>query len=177
MFSAWGVQQSDQWIVTSCVSFVTTVFGLMTYDLSDERQWTMAGNYFEVTLLHAPSNVIGIGFAAPDSFPVIGQMPGWIEHSYGYHGDDGCRFTAGKSTESWPTWREGDIVGCGINFMEKSVFYTLNGALLGTAFEDIQDQKLSPVIGFHGTGIVVKINMGQEKFTFNDSDIVVHTAK
>jgi hypothetical protein len=35
---------------------------------------------------------VGIGLADLETFETSDYMPGWIQRSYGYHGDDGRKF-------------------------------------------------------------------------------------
>ncbi len=59
-------------------------------------------------------------------------MPGWTPGSWGYHGDDGRKFSDFEASELYgPTYGAGDVVGCGIDFMTKSAFFTKNGEKLG----------------------------------------------
>ena len=53
----------------------------------------------------------------------------------GYHGDDGNAFCgSGQGQIYGPTFTTGDVIGCGLNLIEGSCFYTKNGHNLGTAF-------------------------------------------
>lgn len=75
-----------------------------------------SGNYYEVTVMNpGDKTTIGVGLADPDVFPATKQMPGWVDHSYGYHGDDGRKFGRGKTESIWPTWVDGDVIGCGFD--------------------------------------------------------------
>lgn len=100
---------------------------------------TLRGHsYFEVTV-HLPSDdsgIIGVGFSSNTYFSIEGdQMIGWIPGSYGYHSDDGTIHGVGELEVNWPTFKAGDIVGCGINYDTSKIFYTLNGRMLGEAFD------------------------------------------
>ena len=65
----------------------------------------------------------------------INRLPGWDKGSYGYHGDDGNAFCgSGQGQIYGPTFTTGDVIGCGLNLIEGSCFYTKNGHNLGTAF-------------------------------------------
>lgn len=84
---------------------------------------TNSGNYFEVTVMNpGEKTTIGIGLADPDAFPATKQMPGWVDHSYGYHGDDGRKFGRGKTESIWPTWVDGDVIGCGFDAIRGSIW-------------------------------------------------------
>ena len=120
------------------------------------------------------------------------RLPGWDKMSYGYHGDDGNAFcgsgtgqvVSSKSTKKnsskqfcfhdlknvrfqyGPTFTTGDVIGCGLNLLEGSCFYTKNGHHLGTAFTDMPSQ-LYPTVGLQTPGEVVDANFGQEPFLFD----------
>ena len=75
---------------------------------------------------------VSIGLAT-SSFPLLGKQPGWDRHSYGFHGDDGAVFhNAGEGSKRFgPSFGVGDVVGCGLDYRDGSVFYTKNGRFLG----------------------------------------------
>eukprot|EP00471_Norrisiella_sphaerica_P002822 CAMPEP_0184477920 /NCGR_PEP_ID=MMETSP0113_2-20130426/56_1 /TAXON_ID=91329 /ORGANISM="Norrisiella sphaerica, Strain BC52" /LENGTH=591 /DNA_ID=CAMNT_0026855527 /DNA_START=531 /DNA_END=2306 /DNA_ORIENTATION=+ len=107
--------------------------------------------YFEVNIeKHIPSSngdCIAIGVARK-GFPLTGKQPGWDENSFGYHGDDGNIFhSSGVGDMYGSSFGPGDIVGCGINYFNKSIFFTKNGAFLGTAFSNIPPGSYYPVVG------------------------------
>jgi Ran-binding protein 9/10 len=65
----------------------------------------------------------------------LNRLPGWDKGSYGYHGDDGHSFCSSGSGYAYgPTFTTGDYVGCCVNFLENSCFYTRNGYNLGKYF-------------------------------------------
>ena len=69
---------------------------------------------------------------------------GWEKDSYGYHADDGHSFCASAAGEAYgPTFTTGDIIGCGLNLIDKTCFYTKNGVNLGIAFRDLIVSELS----------------------------------
>ena len=56
----------------------------------------------------------------------------WHHNAYGYHGDDGRKFHTSCSGEAYgPPFTTGDVIGCGINFLKGTAFYTKNGHNLG----------------------------------------------
>jgi hypothetical protein len=58
---------------------------------------------------------------------------GWEPNTFGYHGDDGKKFrsSSSKGHSYGPPFTTGDTIGCGINFFNKTAFYTKNGICLG----------------------------------------------
>lgn len=83
-----------------------------------------SGNYFEVTVMNpGEKTTIGIGLADPGVFPVTKQMPGWVDRSYGYHGDDGRKFGRAKTESIWPTWTDGDVIGCGFDPVRGAIWW------------------------------------------------------
>uniref|UniRef100_A0A8C6BHL1 RAN binding protein 9 n=1 Tax=Monodon monoceros TaxID=40151 RepID=A0A8C6BHL1_MONMO len=75
---------------------------------------------------------------------------GWDKHSYGYHGDDGHSFcSSGTGQPYGPTFTTGDVIGCCVNLINNTCFYTKNG---------------------HSLGEVVDANFGQHPFVFDIED-------
>jgi len=58
-------------------------------------------------------------------------MPGWRDRSWAYHGNDGKKFELGTGAAYGPTYSTGDVVGCGLEFLTGSMFFTKNGENLG----------------------------------------------
>ena len=78
-------------------------------------------------------------------------MPGWDTArapTYGYHGDDGgvflYQFDASDATIHAPRYTTNDTVGAGIDFTKGSVFFTLNGELLGASLQSPHPFPLLP---------------------------------
>jgi hypothetical protein len=58
-------------------------------------------------------------------------MPGWDPETWGYHGDDGHKFSNSGMGDSYSeTYGIGDTVGCGVD-NERRIFFTKNGKHLG----------------------------------------------
>mmetsp|Transcript_14990 Transcript_14990/g.42350 ORF Transcript_14990/g.42350 Transcript_14990/m.42350 type:complete len:641 (+) Transcript_14990:518-2440(+) len=117
------------------------------------------------------SDCVAVGVAT-ESFPLYSRMPGWDRMSFGYHGDDGGIFHASGNMLSkfGPSFGAGDTVGCGIDYVAQSIFYTLNGEFLGHAWKhldwELLQNKLYPVVGVD-TNNPLWINFGQSKFQFD----------
>eukprot|EP00983_Pelagomonas_calceolata_P131774 1161809-Pelagomonas_calceolata.AAC.4 len=49
----------------------------------------------------------------------------WEANSYGYHGDDGQKYSSsGKGEEYGPMFGTGDVIGAGIHLSRKEIFFT-----------------------------------------------------
>ncbi|KAG2070698.1 SPRY-domain-containing protein [Suillus decipiens] len=103
------------------------------------------------------------------------RLPGWEKNSWGYHGDDGSSFAAEKTgTPYGPQFGAGDVIGCGIDFSQNRAFYTKNGALLGSVFDNIgKDCDIYPAVGLCHPGESVRANFGQDPFKFDIEDHVL----
>ena len=61
---------------------------------------------------------------------------GWENGSWGYHGNNGDIFCHSRSGKPYgPLFTTGDIVGCCLNFINNTVFYTKNGVHLGNYYD------------------------------------------
>ena len=114
------------------------------------------------------SDCVAIGLSTA-TFHTSSKMPGWDRYSYGYHGDDGGIFHAGgvMVRRYGPTFGVGDTVGCGINYANQGIFFTLNGKFLGYGWTgiDLTDQ-LYPTIGID-TRNPIELNFGSKPFVYD----------
>uniref|UniRef100_A0A674N827 RAN binding protein 9 n=1 Tax=Takifugu rubripes TaxID=31033 RepID=A0A674N827_TAKRU len=121
--------------------------------------------YFEVKIISkGRDGYMGIGLSAQGVN--MNRLPGWDKHSYGYHGDDGHSFcSSGTGQPYGPTFTTGDVIGCCVNLINNTCFYTKNGHSLG------EDQpNLYPTVGLQTPGEVVDANFGQHPFVFDIED-------
>jgi hypothetical protein len=98
--------------------------------------------YYEVHLLQVSTeDTVSVGIALPGAFlsveldgSILGQIPNSVGlHSSGRVFHRGDPLTSTTSSKFTRPLRTGDVVGCGLDFVSKQVFYTLNGNLLGIA--------------------------------------------
>lgn len=101
----------------------------------------------------------------------LNKFPGSENNSFGYQ-SDGCVYHGSPtlSTKFGPRFNENDIIGCGVDFLSQSLFFTRNGIFLGKAFEGKvpvgAGTRLFPTIGLQGRGVRVTTNFGQHPFYF-----------
>ena len=111
---------------------------------------------------------MGIGLSAQGVN--MNRLPGWDKLSYGYHGDDGHSFCSSGSGQPYgPTFTTNDVIGCGVNLIDNTCFYTKNGHNLGTAFTDLPSN-LYPTVGLQTPGEIVDTNFGQSPFVYDIED-------
>jgi len=125
--------------------------------------------YFEVKIVSkGRDGYMGIGLSAQGVN--MNRLPGWDKHSYGYHGDDGHSFCSSGSGQPYgPTFTTNDVIGCGVNLIDNTCFYTKNGHNLGTAFADLPSH-LYPTVGLQTPGEIVDTNFGQSPFVYDVED-------
>ncbi|KAK6490694.1 ran-binding protein 9-like [Huso huso] len=125
--------------------------------------------YFEVKIVSkGRDGYMGIGLSAQGVN--MNRLPGWDKQSYGYHGDDGHSFcSSGTGQPYGPTFTTGDVIGCCVNLINNTCFYTKNGHSLGIAFTDLPPN-LYPTVGLQTPGEVVDANFGQHPFVFDIED-------
>ncbi|KAF2234106.1 SPRY-domain-containing protein [Viridothelium virens] len=127
------------------------------------------GIYYYETTIHSRGKeaLIGIGFSARKV--ILNKLPGWEEHSWAYHSDDGYIFRCTPSGRDYgPRFANGDVIGCGVNFRTGSAFFTKNGVNLGTAFNDIgRDKPYYPSVGMKKAGDYLQVNFGDKPFVFD----------
>ncbi len=108
---------------------------------------------------------MGIGLSKADV--QLCRLPGWDKNSYGYHGDDGHSFCCSGTGQNYgPTFTTGDVIGCCLNLIDNTCFYTKNGYNLGIAFRDLPSD-LYPTIGLQTPSESVEANFGQYPFEFD----------
>lgn len=124
-----------------------------------------AADYSDDETVAVP-DCIAVGLASKQ-FPAHIALPGWDQHSYGFHSDDGAIFH-GKGQKVAPYGRVfgvGDTVGCGIHYPTRSIFFTLNGKYLGVAFEGVVGE-LYPTVGVDAR-VSIDFNFGLQPFEFS----------
>lgn len=130
------------------------------------------GNFNDIMHHHQQRHdCVAIGLSTL-SFNPRSKMPGWDEHSFGYHGDDGGIFHGyGDMLRRYgPSFGPGDTVGCGLEYSTRRIFFVKNGEFLGWAFQKIDkemvERGLYPTVGVD-TDCPIHVNFGQVPFKFD----------
>ncbi|KAL6702933.1 hypothetical protein ACN47E_000775 [Coniothyrium glycines] len=101
--------------------------------------------------------IVAVGFCTIGG-PAI-RFPGWppsqaapSAQSWGYHGDDGVLFdssvaTSGPVASELP-YRVGDTIGCGVDLITQTIWYTRNGMKLESGFKNVRG-RLFPLLGLN----------------------------
>lgn len=94
------------------------------------------------------------------------QFPGYNNpgaRTWAWHGDDGSTGANSYNPKQYGggPYEVGSVIGCGVDFVEKTIFYTKNGEKLPTIFEDVAG-RLFPVVGIMGK-VVLRANFGTDK--------------
>lgn len=122
--------------------------------------------YYEVKIISkGRDGYMGIGLSKSEV--QLCRLPGWDKYSYGYHGDDGHSFCCSGTGQNYgPTFTTGDVIGCCLNLIDNTCFYTKNGYNLGIAFRDLPGD-LYPTVGLQTPSESVEANFGQYPFEFD----------
>lgn len=135
--------------------------------------------YYEVDIAVCSRDLLlSIGFCTDQAD--LKRLPGLEQHSWGYHSDDGKAGACQKPGSDYgPVFGRNDIIGCGIDFTTRSIFYTKNGIHLGVAFHDLElvdsktkeQRKFYPSLGFKPS-IGLRTNFGADEFLYNINQYV-----
>ena len=106
---------------------------------------------------------------------------GWQPNSYGYSGEPGdflsisldrssmnAKSLSGKmrARARGPPFRSGSVVGCGVDFASRELFFTINGECLGQAFFNLDVLDCYPCVsvvdGGGGSGVGGPLSMLNE---------------
>ncbi|KAH8867514.1 hypothetical protein KSF78_0003722 [Schistosoma japonicum] len=124
--------------------------------------------YFEITVnVKSRSGLLALGVCSSRSS--TNEWPGMEFTSYGYHSNSGTIYHNSKELPiSAPSFGESDIIGCGVNFVNNSVFFTKNGVFIGPISAGKKlPHPVYPCIAFACPNCHVSINFGHHKFAYN----------
>ncbi|OAD03578.1 hypothetical protein MUCCIDRAFT_178831 [Mucor lusitanicus CBS 277.49] len=125
--------------------------------------------YYEITIVSMGNDgLFAVGLC--NASHALDKLPGASLGSFGYHGQNGQTYKQNaQGTAYGPTYAHGDVIGCGVNYFDGTVFFTKNGISLGVAFDsiDLSSQVLYPCIGLSTQGEKMTANFGHAEFAFD----------
>eukprot|EP01016_Furgasonia_blochmanni_P035513 TRINITY_DN3941_c0_g1_i7.p1 TRINITY_DN3941_c0_g1~~TRINITY_DN3941_c0_g1_i7.p1 ORF type:complete len:606 (+),score=124.52 TRINITY_DN3941_c0_g1_i7:81-1898(+) len=121
--------------------------------------------YFEVEIVAVGQRQLHIGFGEND-FP-INKLPGRTRSSYGCKADGSVWIKKVKQDESLPEFQNGDVIGVGLNYYTRELFFTRNGEQLPALFKNIELKEFYPTIGLNSPHESISLNMGRTPFKFD----------
>jgi hypothetical protein len=132
-------------------------------------------SYFEIKIIQSTdrcSVTVGIADRSHILNKSVGTMPG----SIGYRGQDG-KLCANGSTpiQLGSSFGKNDIIGCGIDYESRGIFFTKNGSSIGEeSFSTNSKPSLPffPAISMQSTGDIVEANFGNSPFVFSLKEYV-----
>lgn len=135
--------------------------------------------YFEITVLNLGRyGYLAIGMSQSTSTDKEAHL-GWTSSTYGWHADIGCIFhNSGQGTAFSERWKQGDVVGCGIDWQREQIFWTLNGQYMGTSPGKVDVLEVwYPSVSMQSHGERIRANFGEEPFLFNFTAPTLHFEK
>ncbi|CAM6038729.1 unnamed protein product [Sphagnum compactum] len=124
--------------------------------------------YFEITIIDDVDDGDGVAIGFTNENFKKDRIPGWELNTYGYHSDDGKLYhnsgtiaysdkmeQFGRNFDTTST--KGDVVGAGINYLERNVYFVKGKKIVGRIPYNLENT-LYPAIGFWGENVTVNVN-------------------
>ena len=125
--------------------------------MKEEKEGKLKLNISPINLLY---RMIGIGIVPVDQ--KMRGIPGMFNGSYGYY-SDGTKHswrTEGQGEHYGVPFTRGDVIGCGWNMREGTIFFTKNGKHQGIAFRNVYGNFYASV-GVDSIDVTILVNFGQ----------------
>ncbi len=134
--------------------------------------------YFEITIINDFDDGDGVAIGFTNENFKKDRIPGWDLNTYGYHSDDGKLYHNSQSIAysdkmkqfgkkfDTTTFTKGDVVGVGIDYLKRNVYFVKNNKLVGSIHYNLENT-LYPTIGFWGKSVTVDVHFT----TKNDLDV------
>eukprot|EP00375_Theileria_parva_P003618 XP_766303.1 hypothetical protein [Theileria parva strain Muguga] len=153
--------------------YITILKDLLTVEYTGKSRYCDSGSVQSDTC--APTNCplyyYEVEIVKCDSQPkiVVGFSYRSEPNSVGYKSEDGYSMNGTSKSESYgPSYGKGDVIGCGINYLNQNYFFTKNGSFLGSAGSLFHIDNY-PTVGLNSFGESVKFNfLGPFKFNIED---------
>uniref|UniRef100_A0A3P9L6K4 SPRY domain containing 3 n=1 Tax=Oryzias latipes TaxID=8090 RepID=A0A3P9L6K4_ORYLA len=136
------------------------------------RPLSKRNRYFEVTIMDTGvRGMIAVGLVPP--LYKLDHQPGWLPNSVAFHADDGKLYNGNTVGQQFGAkCSTGDRIGCGISLDcdegHLTVFFTKNGAEVGSVEIPASLDALYPAVGMHSLGEEVLLDLNAEWGTDQD---------
>eukprot|EP01080_Neovahlkampfia_damariscottae_P007066 gene7066-11229_t len=135
-------------------------------------------DYFEIqieTQQILQQGLISIGLSTSE-FKTT-KTPGWDAYSFGYSSNGKKYSKARENGKAFgPYFEGGDVIGCGIHYLQKEIFFTKNGKYLGVAFRNVS-KKFYPTISLNIKGHLISVIFDDKKFKFDVNSLIQEEKK
>ncbi|PKK47724.1 hypothetical protein CI102_7111 [Trichoderma harzianum] len=126
--------------------------------------------YFEVLIVQTGlDETVGVGFDT-DEIELDYDVLGWVKGSWGFHGQNGYVYQGSRRGRPYAKpYSSGSTIGCGVDFNNRSIFFTVDGEFKGRAFKDDNIRgHLYPAVFLHPGNASTKIvaNFGHQEFKY-----------
>ncbi|KAJ3127438.1 Rsp5p-dependent ubiquitination, sorting of cargo proteins at the multivesicular body [Nowakowskiella sp. JEL0407] len=149
------------------LEFLIAVPGAVATIMTDHPLWNA---WKETTVLRvSPGTVFSVGFATAP-YPPFRQV-GLNLHSIGYHSTGQIFHSTSTPSRTFTALYTGQTIGCGYDTVTGSVYFTLNGILLGEGNLEIQREKRPYHAAVSANGIAsISLNFGNFPFKYTDME-------
>lgn len=140
--------------------------------------------YFEMTPTRiSEGGYMAIGLSG-QGFP-LNKIPGLTEmagFSIGYV-STGDVVTSSGDHLKFKKFKEGDVIGCGLNSYSNEIFFTLNGVLWGSlmssdkTLQNRAEGELFATVGMQGVGSELRVNFGRQPLAFDLAGMIQGTKR
>src|SRR3990167_6222641 len=124
--------------------------------------------YFETVVAQShPADDITVGLAEitlpSDQRPGLSLQGG---QSFGFN-STGSIYNRNVRLFAVNSFKEGDVIGIGVNLLKKELFFTVNGAFINKIVQLSSLNKYYPTVSFNSMFVKLRMNFGTEPFYFN----------
>jgi len=119
--------------------------------------------YYEIECISVGQGIAQVGFADEEFSAGRGNGVGDDKHSWGFDGNRVCKWGNAGQAAYGTSWKDGDVLGCAIDFDTKEVSFYLNGKTMGVAFNGIAvTGKIRVAASAQGNNYKLKFNFGKK---------------
>ncbi|CAN0892527.1 Ran-binding protein M homolog [Linum grandiflorum] len=126
--------------------------------------------YFEMRVKKDESQAGSVIGYSEEGFTLSNWLGYDNAKSVGYQGYNGWIYAGSSNGISCLAFTTNDIVGAGIDYASKRIFFTKNGELVGTVSNKLNGP-LFPTVSVFDSNVELKVNFGHKPFAYDDVKI------